>query len=261
MSQVFIYFSILMPAGSCIVISMLLGTLSYNTPLTLTAMCLERYVAICMPLRHGQICTVKRTLNVILIIWLIGSIPSFRDFIIVVATEVKTFYFERNLCNYDLMMRSSWQSYMRSVMAMLYFGVMLGTVAFTYVKIMEVARTVSADSSASKARNTILLHTFQLMFCLAVLVSPFVEMEIFRINQNIISHIRKWSVTLSYQLAVFSRDITSFLSMAKRARFLKRPWPIVLQVYDLTRFKQEKLLSTPADVAPIVATNNKSLYS
>ncbi|XP_051782434.1 odorant receptor 131-2-like [Erpetoichthys calabaricus] len=189
MSQLFYYFSILMPAGACIVMSVLLGTLSYNTPLTLTAMCLERYVAICMPLRHGQISTVKRTLDVILIIWLIGSIPSIRDFIIVIAMEPKTFYVEKNFCSYDLMIRSIWQSYVRSVMAMLYFGVMLGTVAFTYVKIMEVARTVSADSSASKARHTVLLHTFQLVLCLAVLVSPFVEMAIFQINQNIISHV------------------------------------------------------------------------
>ncbi|XP_028656991.2 LOW QUALITY PROTEIN: odorant receptor 131-2-like [Erpetoichthys calabaricus] len=205
-----------MPAGACIVISMLLGTLSYNTPLTLTAMCLERYVAICMPLRHGQICTVKRTLNVILIIWLTGSIPSFRDFIIVVATEAKNILCERNLCNYDLMMRSSWQSYMRSVMAMLYFGVMLGTVAFTYVKIMKVARTVSADSSASKARNTILLHAFQLMLCLAVLVSPFVEMEIFRINQNIISHIRYFNFII---FNILPRCLSSFIYGVRDEKF------------------------------------------
>ncbi len=60
-------------------------------------------------------------------------------------------------------------------------------------------------------------------------------------------------------IGVFSSDLTSVLSMASRARLLKQPWPIVLQVQDLSRFKQEKLLSTPADVAPIVATNENSL--
>ena len=62
-------------------------------------------------------------------------------------------------------------------------------------------------------------------------------------------------MTLSYQLAVFSSDLTSVLSMTRRARLLKWPWPIVLWVKDLSGFKQEK----PADVAPIVATNENSL--
>uniref|UniRef100_A0A8C4X9A8 G-protein coupled receptors family 1 profile domain-containing protein n=1 Tax=Erpetoichthys calabaricus TaxID=27687 RepID=A0A8C4X9A8_ERPCA len=216
MSHLFFDLSILMPAGACMVVSMILGSLSYNTPLTLTAMCLERYVAICMPLRHGQISTVRRTLKVILIIWLIGSVPSFRDFIIVVATEAKKFYDERSFCSYELMMRSSWQWYVRSVMAMLYFGIMLGTVTFTYVKIIGVARTVSADSSASKARNTILLHTFQLVLCLAVLVSPFVEMAIFQINQNIFTHVRYFNfITFN----ILPRCLSSFIYGVRDEKF------------------------------------------
>ena len=47
-------------------------------------------------------------------------------------------------------------------------------------------------------------------------------------------------------------DLTSVLSLASRARLLKQPWPTVLWVEDLSLFKQQKLLSTPADAAPII---------
>ncbi len=50
------------------------------------------------------------------------------------------------------------------------------------------------------------------------------------VNSALRSFSRKCSVTLSYQLGVFCSDLTSVLSMASRARLLKRPWPIVLRV-------------------------------
>ena len=62
---------------------------------------------------------------------------------------------------------------------------------------------------------------------------------------------------LSYQLAVFNSDLTSVLSIASRARLLKGP--LCYGVEDWSCFKQEKLLSTPADGAQIVATNENSL--
>nr|XP_023692836.1 growth hormone secretagogue receptor type 1-like [Paramormyrops kingsleyae] len=42
--------------------------LTFATPLTLTAMSVERYVAICMPLRHAEISTPHRALYGILVI-------------------------------------------------------------------------------------------------------------------------------------------------------------------------------------------------
>ncbi|KAL1272357.1 hypothetical protein QQF64_028219 [Cirrhinus molitorella] len=40
-----------------------------NTPLILAGMAVERYVAICKPLHHHQICTVRRTYILISLIW------------------------------------------------------------------------------------------------------------------------------------------------------------------------------------------------
>ncbi len=40
-----------------------------NTPLNLACMAIERYIAICKPLHHPQICTVRRTYFLIWFIW------------------------------------------------------------------------------------------------------------------------------------------------------------------------------------------------
>lgn len=50
-------------------------------------MALERYIAVCKPLHHTQICTVTRTYVVIGLIWGVSFIPAFIDIIIFLATQ------------------------------------------------------------------------------------------------------------------------------------------------------------------------------
>ncbi|XP_050924283.1 odorant receptor 131-2-like, partial [Lates calcarifer] len=59
----------------CIIISVVLLLYATVTPVTLTAMTLERYVAICMPLRHGELCSTRSTMHCILIIHGLSSWP------------------------------------------------------------------------------------------------------------------------------------------------------------------------------------------
>ncbi|KAJ8392128.1 hypothetical protein AAFF_G00079340 [Aldrovandia affinis] len=66
------YFCILMPVGLCLCISVVVSILTYATPLTLMAMSLERYVAICLPLRHVEISTpIKFGLSLIPVLFFI----------------------------------------------------------------------------------------------------------------------------------------------------------------------------------------------
>uniref|UniRef100_A0A665WJB5 G-protein coupled receptors family 1 profile domain-containing protein n=1 Tax=Echeneis naucrates TaxID=173247 RepID=A0A665WJB5_ECHNA len=52
----------------CVIICAVLLVYATVTPVTLTAMTLERYVAVCMPLHHGELCSTRNTINCILII-------------------------------------------------------------------------------------------------------------------------------------------------------------------------------------------------
>ncbi|KAK1786018.1 hypothetical protein P4O66_017562 [Electrophorus voltai] len=67
------YDNVLMPMVFCIPFCILMEMVTLCTPLTITAMCVERYVAICMPLRHSALSTSSRTHTAILIIWTVGS--------------------------------------------------------------------------------------------------------------------------------------------------------------------------------------------
>ncbi|XP_041088527.1 odorant receptor 131-2-like [Polyodon spathula] len=179
------------PDGVRILLSMLMFALSYHTPLTLTAMCLERYVAICMPLRHADISTVKAAWVSIGVVWVIGWVPPYIDLFIVIATERPPIYTEGAYVFYEIMLRYPWQYILRSSICLFYFGVIAGIVAFTYIQIIRVARSASADkNSTSKAANTIIMHAIQLVFSILVFICPLIEAEVKKIDTQSLLRLR-----------------------------------------------------------------------
>ncbi|KAK1786017.1 hypothetical protein P4O66_017561, partial [Electrophorus voltai] len=63
------YSDVQIPMVFCIPVCMLMEMVTICTPMIITAMCVERYVAICMPLRHSALSTSSKTHTAILIIW------------------------------------------------------------------------------------------------------------------------------------------------------------------------------------------------
>ena len=68
------------------------STTHMNTPIILAGMAIERYIAICKPLHHNQICTVRRTYGIIALTWGVGFVPAVADVIIVLATRPIGFF-------------------------------------------------------------------------------------------------------------------------------------------------------------------------
>uniref|UniRef100_A0A8C9R8A9 G-protein coupled receptors family 1 profile domain-containing protein n=1 Tax=Scleropages formosus TaxID=113540 RepID=A0A8C9R8A9_SCLFO len=119
-----------------------------------TTMSVERYVAICMPLRHAELATFEKAGLCILIIHALSSILTLTILFMFLTTAPST-----------------------SIFYLVYFIVMTITIIFTYVSIVQAAKKASADKKAtSKARKTVLLHAFQLflsliqMLCLSPLI-------------------------------------------------------------------------------------------
>ncbi|XP_042336872.1 odorant receptor 131-2-like, partial [Plectropomus leopardus] len=81
----------------CIFVLMALFT-TENTPLNLACMAVECYIAICLPLRHVQICTVKRTVMLIGLIWATTILSVFSDLFITLNTEPLDFFHTRVFC-------------------------------------------------------------------------------------------------------------------------------------------------------------------
>ncbi|MFT7819332.1 hypothetical protein Z043-115898 [Arapaima gigas] len=161
----------------CIILIFFGLNLHTTTPLTLTAMSVERYVAICMPLRHAELATPQSAGLCILIIHVLSSIVTFVFIFMFLTTAPLSFYAEHWMCNAELFVIYKWQGQVRSILYQVYFIFMSVTIIFTYVKIVQAARKASADKKAtSKGRKTVLLHAFQLclsliqMLCLSPLI-------------------------------------------------------------------------------------------
>lgn len=141
-----------------------------NTPLNIAFMAAECCVSVCIPLRYSYICTVKRTYIGIGIIWAISSLSILPDLFILLAVESSQFLQSRVVCNRDTVFRSSYSVKKRDASHTLFLVLVSVTLLYTYCQILFVARC--ADSDTKKARNTILIHGFQVLLCTTVYVQP-----------------------------------------------------------------------------------------
>uniref|UniRef100_A0A8C1S6Z2 G-protein coupled receptors family 1 profile domain-containing protein n=1 Tax=Cyprinus carpio TaxID=7962 RepID=A0A8C1S6Z2_CYPCA len=150
------------PKSICTLLVFISYCTFFNAPLTLALMSLERYVAICFPLRHCNIATPKRTGIAIGFIWMLSSINIIAD--IILALSVNPNYLADIAFSFDV----------------LYFVSVAVIIIFTYISIMITARSVSSDKdSAKKALKTVLLHLIQLGLCLTSFLYTSIERTLY----------------------------------------------------------------------------------
>ncbi|XP_041727071.1 odorant receptor 131-2-like [Coregonus clupeaformis] len=181
------YSRVPMPGGLCIFLVVI-----FATPLTLTAMSLERYVAICLPLRHSELSTPVRAMRCILLIQVLSSVKWIIVISILFSAVPLSFYTSPLVCSFEQMIVFSWQGHLNSALCQFYFLVKSVLIAFTYVKIMVAARAASSDSkkSTNKGLRTVILHGFQLLLCLIQLWCPMIESAIMKIHLNLFIQLR-----------------------------------------------------------------------
>ncbi|XP_039453978.1 odorant receptor 131-2-like [Oreochromis aureus] len=185
-------FEFTMPVWLCIAISGVVFLYFIVTPVTLTAMTLERYVAICMPLRHGQLCSTRSTMYCILIIHLLSSGPCIIILSMFFASASLNFYKQSMICSVEAFTLYRWQDHVRSAVYQFYFLIMGTTIAFSYVQIMKVAKAASGEKKklTHKGRKTVILHAFQLLLCLIQLWRPFIETPLLQIDFSLFRNVR-----------------------------------------------------------------------
>ncbi|XP_071782502.1 odorant receptor 131-2-like [Centroberyx gerrardi] len=115
-----------------------------NTPLNVTFMAVECYIAVCL-----------------------SVLP---DLFILLATEPLTFFHARVYCARDNVFRSTYSLEKRDASHIIFLVLVWLTLFYTYFKILFAAKAANAD--ATKARNTILLHGFQVLLCMITYVRP-----------------------------------------------------------------------------------------
>ncbi|XP_023663470.1 odorant receptor 131-2-like [Paramormyrops kingsleyae] len=169
----------------CSMIVLVSGTTFRISPLTLAVMCLERYVAICFPLRHVDIATPRRTSMAIAVVWFLGSVNYVIDIIFLAATDAhfltKTIY-----CTQERLFLAKWQFDVFQVFNGVFLVAVGITVIGTYTGIMMAARSIKAK----KASTTVLLHLAQLGLCLSSFLFSSIERALSTISSALFIHLR-----------------------------------------------------------------------
>ncbi|XP_058483747.1 odorant receptor 131-2-like [Solea solea] len=136
------------------------------SPLTLVAMSLERYVAVCFPLRHAAVVTARNTAVAVFAVWAVCSLN-----VVTRVLLLLQFPFEeldslqmKTICGTMVMfLGPASDTYDRAYTCFLFVSATVAIIA-SYVGVVIAARAASSADGASalKARNTLLLHMVQL---------------------------------------------------------------------------------------------------
>ncbi|XP_060791116.1 odorant receptor 131-2-like [Neoarius graeffei] len=161
--------------AACAFLVLVSGTTFRNAPLNLALMSLERYVAICFPLRHAEIATQKRTCIAIGIIWFMGFINYIIDLFYSALTDPK-FLTSQIFCTRERLFIKQWQVDVHQGFNVFYFVSVSMIILFTYISILITTRSISSNKdSAVKAHKTVLLHLIQLGLCLTSFLYSVIE--------------------------------------------------------------------------------------
>lgn len=134
-----------------------------NAPLNLAVMSLERYTAVCFPLRHSELATPGRTQLAVGLVWALGVINVLIDVCALFLTE-PSFFLSPVLCTIEHLQTAGWQQEKGVALNTLLFVTVTAVLVYTYVAIMLEARSASSSEpgSAQRAMRTVLLHALQL---------------------------------------------------------------------------------------------------
>ncbi|XP_053702441.1 odorant receptor 131-2-like [Synchiropus splendidus] len=165
-------------------------------PLTLAVMSIERYVAVCFPLRHSSIVTMRSTAAAIALVWAF----SFVNVMIRVALinefpfeELKTLQMSR-VCDTFVMFLIPAAAVYDQAFNILVFAAAGFVVISSFIAILFAARSASTNKrSARKAQNTLLLHMIQLVLSLTSRIFNPVSVFLFQV-MSWISFVRMMNV-------------------------------------------------------------------
>ncbi|XP_040060634.1 odorant receptor 131-2-like [Gasterosteus aculeatus] len=154
----------------CCIFTLLALFTTENTPLNLACMAVECYIAVCFPLRHALICTVRRTLMLIGFMWSTTMLSVLPDLFITLATEPLNFFNSKVFCLRQTVFPNPLIIKKRDITYSVFLVIVWITIFYTYFNILFTAKKASID--AKKAQNTIILHGFQLLLCMATYSGP-----------------------------------------------------------------------------------------
>ncbi|XP_044077209.1 odorant receptor 131-2-like [Siniperca chuatsi] len=135
------------------------------SPLTLVMMSLERYVAVCYPLRHATIVTIRNTAVAIIVVWAFCSLNVLIRVLLLLDfpfEDLESLQMTQFFGALVMFLGQISDHYDKAYTCFLFVSAGMA-ITSSYIGVMIAARSASTDkASARKARNTLLLHLVQL---------------------------------------------------------------------------------------------------
>lgn len=154
----------------CGVLTMITRLTSEISPLTLLVMSLERYIAVCHPLRHATVVTRRTTQVAVVGIWALSSLNVFVQVVLLLEfpfEELESLQMKDFCSNVALFLGPMSDIFEKAITCTMFVLASLAIVC-SYIGVMIAARTASTNkTSFEKARNTLLLHLVQLALTLS----------------------------------------------------------------------------------------------
>ncbi|RVE63382.1 hypothetical protein OJAV_G00135710 [Oryzias javanicus] len=202
------------PVGYPLCISLTgLSFFSHNASiLTLVLMCLERYIAVCHPLRHAAIVTAKNTGDAVCGLWTFSLLIVLVEVVLMLNVPFKDLPNKqlKEFCGRENLYPDQVAEMYHKVFTYFLFTYAGVTVTFSYIGIMLAARSASTNkASATKARKTLLLHLVQLGLSTSATVQTSLLILIFQsINKNSATAVQ---VFLYILLSLFPKCLSSLI--------------------------------------------------
>ncbi|XP_075957507.1 odorant receptor 131-2-like [Anarhichas minor] len=173
----------------CILITAFAAITFKLSPLNLAVMSLERYVAICFPLRHANIVTTRMTGVAIALMWTFASFDFFTQLLLYISLESTGFTVLR-ICHKHVFQLQIYSTVNEGFTIACF--VLVGMVSiYTYIAVMITVKSASSDRYSSKPQKTMLLHLIQLCLCLtSTLFNMINYVNPWKINPAIAVHIQ-----------------------------------------------------------------------
>ncbi|XP_060790864.1 odorant receptor 131-2-like [Neoarius graeffei] len=186
----FSYFYFVMLRAVCAFLVLVSTSTFVNAPLNLAVMSLERYTAICFPLRHSELATPARASVAVALVWVLGIIDVLVDVCALFLLAEPSFYLSPTMCNITQLMVAPWQQGRSVIFKILLFVTVAIVLLYTYVAILRQACAASSDTtSAHKALHTVVLHALQLGLSLMSFLYEYIEFLLGSLPLTVYTHL------------------------------------------------------------------------
>ncbi|KAM5180531.1 odorant receptor 131-2-like [Mantella aurantiaca] len=188
----YIYYAYI-PVPVCYILLTISTSTFRVTPYNLGVMSLERYVAVCYPLRHLQLCSPRMSIVTIAFIWATALAFNLADIIALGSKVGRSFFSLSVVCNRVSMTRTQEQGTITLCSLTISFSAVGLIIIYTYVQVVLVARKFgSSKSSAFMAAKTIMFHAFQLVLYMMSFTSS--------VTENYLKNSQSYLYVINYML-------------------------------------------------------------